>query len=102
MSKAYNYGGPGIGVFETRHEAIGAAAIEGREHGDKIMSPYSGPKSALKLVGPIPQARCGFCGEVFDYESELEEHQTCPHYEETEERQHSNPIEAARMTKYNL
>lgn len=103
MTKAYTYGGPSIGVHSTRHDAIGHAAIMGREYSDNIHAPFWGPKDVLHYVGAIPDAVCGFCGEVFDYEAELDEHTPCSHYEPLDNYpEKSNPIEAARMTRYGL
>lgn len=102
MTKAYEYGGPGIGSYDTRHEAIGAAAIEGREYADVRQCPFMGPKDAVGHVLAIPTAVCGYCKQAFDHQRELIEHKPCPHYEPVENHEHSNPIEAARMTRYGL
>lgn len=102
MSKAYEYGGPGVGSYDTRHEAVGKAAVIGREDGDIRQAPFDGPKDALRLVAPIPTLFCGYCRQTFEREPELDEHKPCPEYEQTEGRRGSNPIEAARMTEYGL
>lgn len=93
----------GVGVYETRHEAVGAAAVAGRKERERreehapswaplpTVIGYTGRVHAFKPF------RCGYCGEVFLTEAEHDEHQTCPHYEATEGRRGSNPVEAAYM-----
>ena len=102
MTKAYRYGGPGLGVYESRHEAVGGAAITMREDGSYPNAPWTHPGRASQWIMPIPTARCGYCGEAFDYEGELDDHKPCPEWEKDKPlppEGGSNPIEAARMTR---
>lgn len=83
---------------ETRHEAVGQAAIAGRKAPDLRMSVMDATSHVYAYEPHI----CDFCSETFLYEEEFEEHTPCPHYEPTEGRRGSNPIEAARMTRNGL
>jgi len=87
------------GIHETRHEAVGAAAIEARKQHecrsqiqpDRV--PETPPvKEAAGRVYAFKPFICGFCHQTFLTEEEYDEHRTCPHYEPTEGRQGSNPL----------
>lgn len=80
MTKAYVYGGSSLGKFDTRHEAVGYAAIQGRLYSDNLLCPWNGPLDATQDVMHLPTAVCGGCGRIFEYDSELEEHRPCPDY----------------------
>lgn len=85
MTKAYDYGGPAIGQYNTRHDAVGVAAIVGRKDNHIRQAPFDGPKEAVRLVTPISTAICGYCRETFERYEALAEHKPCPHYIEARE-----------------
>lgn len=94
-------------VFETRHEAVGSAAIRAREDRERreehapSWAPLPTVLGETKHVHAFKPFHCGYCHETFLTEAEHDEHQTCPHYEETEGRRGSNPVEAAHMARRN-
>ena len=100
--KAYRYGGPSLGIYDTRHEAVGQAAIIMREEAAYDRAPWTHPGRASEWIMPVPTARCGYCGETFDYHDELDDHKPCPEWDpaDADEPQHSNPAELAAMKDY--
>lgn len=73
------------GVHETRHDAVGAAAIKTREYRERrsIEAPDlgAGPtvKEGTSRVYAFKPFLCSACGGTFLTEDEYEEHRPCPH-----------------------
>lgn len=82
----YLYGGPKAGGrWETRHKAIGVAAVRGREEGE-----YLAARSDTRLAGVpelvlsytesvevLPWEWCRYCGEEFYEKGAYADHHPC-------------------------
>lgn len=104
QTDGWKYRGEGTdGVYATRHDAVEAAAVAGRKERERreeyapSWAPLPTVLGYTSLVHAFKPFRCGYCSETFLTEAAHDEHQPCPHYEETEGRRGSNPVEAAYM-----
>lgn len=106
QTDGWKYGNEESGVHETRHDAVGAAAVGARAMREAYPDrPLPTPLEATERVYAFKPFRCGYCGETFLTESKREEHQPCPMWEKDRPvppEGGSNPIEAARMTRCGL
>lgn len=102
----WKYTNERAGIHETRHEAIGEAAIEARRLQEKYPErPVPTPLEATGYVYAFKPFICGYCHETFLTEDEHDDHQPCPMWEKDRPvapEGGSNPIEAARMTRNGL
>lgn len=71
------------GVYETRHEAVGEAAVWARERRERYdaHTAMATPAEASARVYAYKPYHCSFCGETFLTESEEEEHRPCPQWQ---------------------
>jgi len=85
------------GIYETRHEAIGAAAVSARQTRDRFPErPIPTPAEAAGHVYAFRPFRCGYCDETFLTEAEHDDHRPCPVWENDRSfppEGGSNPIE---------
>lgn len=81
----YLYGGPGIGQFETRHRAVGVAAVRGREESAYYAAHSEQGRLAFadtvakwtRRVDIVPWEWCSFCGEESYEKGGCADHHPC-------------------------
>lgn len=97
----YQYGGPSIGVYDSRHEAVGQAALVGRQYGSHLASRlgHDGHVTGCvleytEMVHVVPHGHCFFCGETFHSQESQSAHLCEPrkNYDPGPGRQGSNPL----------
>lgn len=88
--KPYEYTGELAGTHETRSEAIGEVTktlrrrIESRHNRSPTPEEY---KEAISRVYGYEPHICGYCLETFLHESQHDDHQPCPHWQEANNEQ---------------
>lgn len=75
----WKYGSELSGVHETRHDAVGAAAVTARKmRGAYPERPALTPREAAGRVYAFKPFHCGYCGETFLTQEKHDQHQPCP------------------------
>lgn len=81
----WKYSGRFGGTHDTRHEAIGAAAVTARvqrerrrEIDGEAAEDFPSPLRAVGMVYAHPPYVCSYCTETFMTEDEYDQHDPCP------------------------